>query len=192
MRDLHVRELDLSGTKPFLDGVSCASRTAHARRRVPFRNTPHNVLQPNNVATADCLRGAGLRVKPGTRAWDGLLEALSANLIAALFLRGMYVLTCCFACTAPPRCTNQHHAANPLGGSYLRLRERSDASGWCFWSARRARVWAASAASCACAGNGIEAEGAVALAAALQDNTTLQTLDLSSMWIARKRVFGGE
>jgi hypothetical protein len=35
------------------------------------------------------------------------------------------------------------------------------------------------------ADNGIEAEGAVALAAALQGNTTLQTLDLSCMLIAR-------
>ena len=41
------------------------------------------------------------------------------------------------------------------------------------------------------ADNGIEAEGAVALAAALKANTTLQTLDLRSMWTARTRVFGG-
>ncbi len=38
-------------------------------------------------------------------------------------------------------------------------------------------------------GNGIEAEGAVALAAALQGNTTLQTLNLGSMWTARMRAF---
>ncbi len=69
----------------------CASRTARARRRVPFRTiTRRNVLQPNNVATAGCLRGAGGRVKPGTRAWDGLLEALRANLIDALFLNGTF------------------------------------------------------------------------------------------------------
>jgi hypothetical protein len=43
----------------------------------------------------------------------------------------------------------------------------------------------------ACAGIGIEEEGAVALAAALQGNTTLQTLDLGGMWTARTRVFAG-
>jgi hypothetical protein len=37
------------------------------------------------------------------------------------------------------------------------------------------------------AGNRIEAEGAVALAAALQGNSTLQTLDLQGMWTARTR-----
>ncbi len=29
-------------------------------------------------------------MKPGTRAWDGLLEALRANLVDALFLNGMF------------------------------------------------------------------------------------------------------
>ena len=41
------------------------------------------------------------------------------------------------------------------------------------------------------AGNSIQAEGAVALAAALKGNTTLQTLDLYSMWTARTRAFCG-
>jgi hypothetical protein len=41
------------------------------------------------------------------------------------------------------------------------------------------------------AGNYIEDKGAVALAAALKGNTTLQTLDLSSMWTARTRAFCG-
>jgi hypothetical protein len=41
------------------------------------------------------------------------------------------------------------------------------------------------------AGNGIQAKGAVALAAALKGNTTLQTLDLHSMWTARTRAFCG-
>ncbi len=41
------------------------------------------------------------------------------------------------------------------------------------------------------ADNDIEDEGAVALAAALQGNTTLQTLDLGSMWTARTRAFFG-
>jgi hypothetical protein len=41
------------------------------------------------------------------------------------------------------------------------------------------------------AGNDIQDKGAVALAAALQGNTTLQTLDLSSVWTARTRVFCG-
>jgi hypothetical protein len=68
----------------------CASRTARARRRVPFRDIRRNELQPNSVATAGCLRGAGGRVTVGTRAWDGLLEALRANLIVALFLNGMF------------------------------------------------------------------------------------------------------
>jgi hypothetical protein len=41
------------------------------------------------------------------------------------------------------------------------------------------------------AGNGIQAEGAVALAAALQGNTTLQRLGLGGMWTARTRVCAG-
>jgi hypothetical protein len=41
------------------------------------------------------------------------------------------------------------------------------------------------------ADNGIDAEGAVALAAALQGNTTLQTLNLSGMWTARCAYFAG-
>jgi hypothetical protein len=41
------------------------------------------------------------------------------------------------------------------------------------------------------AGNSIEDEGAVALAAALQGNTTLRTLDLGCMWTARNCVSGG-
>ncbi len=41
------------------------------------------------------------------------------------------------------------------------------------------------------AGNRIRAEGAVALSAALQGNTTLQTLDLGSTWTARTRAFCG-
>jgi hypothetical protein len=41
------------------------------------------------------------------------------------------------------------------------------------------------------AGNNIQAEGAVALAAALKGNTTLQTLNLRGMWTARTRAFCG-
>ncbi len=41
------------------------------------------------------------------------------------------------------------------------------------------------------ADNSIRWEGAAALAAALNGNTTLQTLDLRSMWTARKRVVAG-
>ncbi len=41
------------------------------------------------------------------------------------------------------------------------------------------------------AGSDIEAEGAVALAAALKGNTTLRTLDLGGMWTARTRAFCG-
>jgi hypothetical protein len=41
------------------------------------------------------------------------------------------------------------------------------------------------------AGNGIHAEGAVALAAALKGNTTLQTLVLYGMWTARCVYFAG-
>ncbi len=40
-------------------------------------------------------------------------------------------------------------------------------------------------------GNRIQAEGAVALAAALQGNTTLRMLDLGGMWTARTRAFCG-
>jgi hypothetical protein len=43
----------------------------------------------------------------------------------------------------------------------------------------------------ACAGNGIQAEGAVALAAALQGDTTLKTLNLYGTWTARTRAFCG-
>ncbi len=41
------------------------------------------------------------------------------------------------------------------------------------------------------AANNIRAEGAVALAAALKGNTTLQTLVLGGMWTARTRAFCG-
>jgi hypothetical protein len=41
------------------------------------------------------------------------------------------------------------------------------------------------------AGNNIDAKGAVALAAALKGNTTLQTLDLKCMWTARCVYFAG-
>ncbi len=41
------------------------------------------------------------------------------------------------------------------------------------------------------ADNRINDEGAVALAAALQGKSALQTLDLNSMWTARTRVFCG-
>jgi hypothetical protein len=44
----------------------------------------------------------------------------------------------------------------------------------------------------ACAVNNIEDEGAVALAAVLQGNTTLQTLNLRCMWTARTRAFAGK
>jgi hypothetical protein len=66
---------------------------------------------------------------------------------------------------------------------------------------RRERLVVVVGAACASEGsahgvvrgadNSIEAEGAVALAAALQGNTTLQTLDLSGMWSARTRAFCG-
>jgi hypothetical protein len=88
VRDLHVRELDLSGTQPF--PRRAAAPRAQLAPAGAFRfATQHDVLRPNNVATAGCLLGAGRRVKVGTRAWDGLLEALRANLIDALFLTGM-------------------------------------------------------------------------------------------------------
>ncbi len=79
LRDLHVQELDLSCTQRQIS-APCAFHFA----------THDNVLQPNNAATAGCLAGACGRVKVGTRAWDGLLEALNENLISALFLRGMF------------------------------------------------------------------------------------------------------
>ena len=66
---------------------------------------------------------------------------------------------------------------------------------------RRERLVVVAAAACASTGsehgvvrgadNGIEAEGAVALAAALKGNTTLRTLGLIRMWTARPRVLGG-
>ncbi len=55
----------------------------------------------------------------------------------------------------------------------------------CEW---RGAAWASAGSEhgvlCA-ADNGIEAEGAVALAAVLKRNTTLQTLSLMGVWIAR-------
>jgi hypothetical protein len=69
------------------------------------------------------------------------------------------------------------------------------------WAGRRERLVVVVNAACASAGrdhgvvrgadNGIKDEGAVALAAALQGNTTLQTLDLSCMWTAHTRAFCG-
>ncbi len=68
-------------------------------------------------------------------------------------------------------------------------------------SERRERLVVVVGAACASAGsahgvvrgadNTIEAKGAVALAAALQGNTTLQTLVLGSMWTAHTRAFCG-
>ncbi len=66
---------------------------------------------------------------------------------------------------------------------------------------KRERLVAVVGAACVSAGsahgvvrgadNDIEAEGAVALAAALQGKTTMQSLVLGGMWTARKRAFGG-
>ncbi len=66
---------------------------------------------------------------------------------------------------------------------------------------RRERLVVVVGAACASAGsahgvvrgadNAIQAEGAVALAAALKCNTTLQTLSLGRMWTARTRAFSG-
>jgi hypothetical protein len=87
VRDLHVRELDLSGTLP----PEAAAPRAQLAPAGAFHFATHDsVLQPKSVATAGCLAGAGGRVKVGTRAWDGLLEALRASLIAALFLHSMF------------------------------------------------------------------------------------------------------
>jgi hypothetical protein len=103
---------------------------------------------------------------------------------------------CCFACTAAPgreritamqpaRLTN-HVCAQASDTERTARRERVVVDG-----RRGVRECGQCARRGACAGNGIEAEGAVALAAALKGNTTLQTLDLRSMWIARKRVVAG-
>ncbi len=66
---------------------------------------------------------------------------------------------------------------------------------------RRERLLVPVAAACARAGrahgvvrgagNGIKDKGAIALAAALKGNTTLQTLNLGSMWTARTRASCG-
>jgi hypothetical protein len=71
-----------------------------------------------------------------------------------------------------------------------RMREPRGASGfWCGrHGVRECGQWAQRGG---CADNGIDAEGAVALSAALQDNTALQTLDLRGMRIARICVFAG-
>ena len=75
--------------RPSPDGLLRLAHSSRPPARSVSQHTTQLLLQPKNVATAGCLRGAGGRVKPGTRAWDGLLEALRANLIAALFLNGM-------------------------------------------------------------------------------------------------------
>jgi hypothetical protein len=146
VRDLHVWQLDLSGTKPV------PRRTTAPRAQLApagaFRFVTHdNVLQPNNVATAGCLRGAGGHVKPGTRAWDGLLEALRANLIDALFLNGMFFIRC-LACTAAPGCT-------PLNGTQpTNLTDRVCAQA--SETARAAGGVACGVLGAACASAGIE------------------------------------
>ena len=131
-------------------------------------------------------------MKPGTRAWDGLLEALRANLVDALFLNGMFFIHC-VACTAAQGCApiNAMQPANLMDHVSSQESETARATG--------GEVGGVLRAVCASAGskhgvvrgadNGIEAEGAVALAAALKGNTTLQTLDLRSMWTARTRAF---
>ncbi len=54
----------------------------------------------------------------GTRAWDGLLEALRANLIAGLFLRGMFSNAVWLA--QPLQAVHyQRDAASQLNGSCL-------------------------------------------------------------------------
>jgi hypothetical protein len=78
----------------------------------------------------------------------------------------------------------------PLPGDLARAR-----------AGRRERLVVVAGAACASAdsehgvvrgaGTDIKAEGAVALAAMLQGNTTLQTLDLSRMSTARTRAFSG-
>ncbi len=90
--------------------------------------------------------------------------------------------------------------------------DRSRACVWREWGAdpgdlasvraeRRERLVVVVGAACARAGrahgvvrgavNTIQAKGAVALAAALRGNTTLQTLNLSGMWTARTRASMG-
>ena len=131
-------------------------------------------------------------MKPGTRAWDGLLEALCANLIAALFLNGMF--SCAVWKARPLKDVHdQRDAASQCNGSCLRASEPSE----------RLVLWLVVVVGVACAsadsehgvvrgaGNSIKDKGAVALAAALQGNTTLQTLILRGMSTARTRVFKG-
>jgi hypothetical protein len=71
------------------------------------------------------------------------------------------------------------------------VRGHRGAHGWWLWSAPRARVRAVEHGVVRGAVNRIEAEGAVALAVALQGNTTLETLDLGCMWTAHTRAFCG-
>ncbi len=252
VRDLHVRELDLSGTNPFPRRTTAPLlRLAHSSRPpAPSIFSQHTTkrVQPKNAATAGCLRGAGGRVKVGTRAWDGLLEALRANLIDALFVNGMFSYAVWLAQPfqdvhyrrdasarrADPVCAHAPGEARADGGvigmdecrvravstawcvvqattskprALLRWRRRSKATRRCRRStcecatgqARPARVVVGTASASAGsehgvvggAGNGIEAKGAVALAAALKGNTTLLTLFLSRMWTARCMYFAG-
>ncbi len=96
-------------------------------------------------------------------------------------------LSCMWTARTRAFCGN----GGPLPGHLASARARDGASGWRLCSARRARVRAVEHGVVHVAVNGIKAEGAVALAAALQGNTTLQTLHLNSMSNARKRVFFG-
>ncbi len=134
-------------------------------------------------------------MKVGTLAWDGLLEALRENLIDALFLRGMFSYAVWLArplsgC-APINATQPANLTHRVSAQSERNGPSDLCCGWWLWSG----------AACASAGtehgvvrgadNRIQAKGAVALAAALQGNTTLQTLNLYGMWTARTRVFCG-
>ncbi len=130
----------------------------------------------------------------GTRAWDGLLEALRANLVDALFLNGMFFIHC-VACTAAQGCApiNAMQPANLMDHVSSQESETARATGGEVGGVLRAVCASAGSEHSVVRGadNGIHAEGAVALAAALQGNTTLRTLDLYSTWPTRTRAFCG-
>jgi hypothetical protein len=68
-------------------------------------------------------------VTVGTRAWDGLLEALRANLIDALFLKGTFSNAVWLA--QPLQAVHyQRDAVSQLNGSCLLARKQNGANDW--------------------------------------------------------------
>jgi hypothetical protein len=139
-----------------------------------------------NPFDESCLQGAGNRIQA-----EGAV-ALAAALKGNTTLQTL-VLSCMSTSAVCGPLARVHSAGNarPHPGDLASVRAE-----------RRERMVVVVGVACASAGsahsllrgagNDIEDEGAVALAAALHGNTTLQTLKLYCMWTARTRAFCGK